>query len=300
MVVRSFVGCRFALAVVGGRLAFVSVRSGRVLSGAAVRACAGALRRRGLGLFCSGVFGAGSSVRFPGVLAAPVRPSVSFVGASSGSVLGFGGLFALGFVPCLSSRVRSLVAEVRRRARSGFRFGGCLPSGGCPPSASPASFSGSVLLLSSPAFASAVAGGACPVALASASFPRWCLRSGLVGALCLAGRAGALRAGVSRAGLAPVLRSFLSVALPSLGVSSSLSSPALWPSLVSVWSVGVPPRPAWASRRGVRWGLFGVAAAFRRLSSCLSWLLRRGGRCPGAVRPLLACLCGWCLLALRG
>ena len=151
---------------------------------------------------------------------------------------------------------------------------------------------GSVLLLSSPAFVSSVLGGSCPVALALASFSGWPLRSGVLGALCAAGRAGALSAGVARAGFAPVLRSFLAVALPSLGVSSPSG-------LRAVWSGGaLPPLPSWVGSPSVCFGLFGVRSAFSRLSSCLGWLRSRGASCPPACRPLLACLCAWCFRAL--
>ena len=81
---------------------------------------------------------------------------------------------------------------------------------------------GSVLMLSSPAFVRAVLSGVCPVSLALASFPRWCLRSSLLGALCAAGRAGVFHS----TDFIPVIRSFLSVALPSLGLSPS-ASPAV-------------------------------------------------------------------------
>ena len=164
----------------------------------------------------------------------------------------------------------------------------------CPPSSRPSSWSGSVLLLSSPAFSRAVLGGACPVSLALASFPRWCLRSGLLGALCLAGGAGAFRAGVARAGFRPVLAEFLPLALSALGVSPRLSSfSAVVRAVSPFWRAPLcPPRPSWAGSPSVRFELFGVRSAFLRLCGSLRWLRRSGGGCPAACRPLLAVLCG--------
>lgn len=265
-------GLGFGLVVRGGRWVCVSCRSGRVLSGGAVRACRAALVRRGL------------------------LSSASLVGASAFPAVPVGSPVVSSVRPAF---VRRVVSSVRRSFLPAV-WSPVLPAGGwCPPSSRPSSWSGSVLLLSSPAFVSAVRGGACPVSLALGSFPRWCLRSGLLGALCLAGRAGALRAGVARVGLAPVLRSFLSVALPSLGLSASLPSSVLWRGLSSFWSGGaVPPRPSWSGASWVRWELFGLRSAFSALSGSLGWLRRRGGACPPACRPLLACLCAWVLRAL--
>lgn len=263
-------GLRFGLVVRGGRWVAVSCRSGRVLSGGAVAVCRRALARR--------------------------VPSASLLlGASAFPAVCVGS-------PVVSSS-RCVARACRRGCSSPFLpavWRPVLPSFGfCPPSALPPSWSGSVLLLSSPSFVSAVSAGSCPVSLALASFPRWPVRSGLLGALCLAGRAGALSAGVARCGFAPFLRSFLSVALPCLGLSPSSSPAVLRAGLASFWRGGVvPPRPAWASSRSVVWELFGVRSAFFRLSGALGWLCRRRGACPPACRPLLACLCAWVLRAL--
>lgn len=214
-------GLRFGAVCVSGSWSFVSLRSGRVLSGGALRSCFSSLRRRGVSV-------------------APfLRPPV-------------------GGVP------------------------GVVP-------ASP-SCSGSVLLLSSPSFVSAVLGGACPVSLSLACF-RWPLRSAVVGSLCVAGRCGVFSR-VPRSVLAGVLAS----CCLSLGFRLPVSG-GLWGRLASVWGGGVPPLPAWVGCPVV----FSVPAVVRGLVAvgrCCSWVARRGG-CPPAVRPLVACLCGWLVRALR-
>lgn len=294
-------GLRFGWVRVGGVVRLVSLRSGRLLSGGAERACVLALERRGVRSLSWFV---GRDVSRFGVC----------VPGGRGVCLSWA---VFSFVP--SSVVRSFFAPFLSGAR-----GRCAPScapvavlpavaassvvsavvppaggGCCPASVRPSSWSGSVLLLSSPAFVGAVRGGACPVSLALASFPRWCVRSGLLGALCLAGRAGALRAGVARAGFAPVLRSLLSVGLRSLGLSPSLGGRALFSACSRFWVGGVvPPVPSWAGAAFVRWELFGVRSALARLVSSLRWLVRRGGVCPPACRPLLAGLLAWACLAV--
>lgn len=193
---------------------------------------------------------------------------------------------------------------VRRR----FPLGGSVPSGAEAASLSSwvASCSGSVLLLSSPAFVSLVQAGRCPVSLAFSAFQRvgglsrwggggWPVRSACVGVLSLAGRVGAFS--LLSSGL---LRSFLASAVPSLGLrlgvplcsgvaaSSALSS--LWPRLSALWSgVVLPSPPSWAS--SARFSLSGLSAGFSSLSGALSWLVQRSELCAPAVRPFLACLC---------
>ena len=151
---------------------------------------------------------------------------------------------------------------------------------------------GSVLMLSSPAFVRAVLSGVCPVSLALASFPRWCLRSALLGALCAAGRAGVFHS----TDFIPVIRSFLSVALPSLGLSPSASPAVIIHGLSSYGAGGAcPSRPSWVGSPSVKFDVSAVRSALSRVTSCLATLSCRGNGCPSACRPLLASLCVWVL-----
>ena len=237
--------------------------------------------RAGVSLVCRALRGV--RVRFRVAASAVVSPV--WCSASSGAVrpgsLRFppaprGLVGPLGSFP-LPSPVLALPASVASA-----------PVSGVGASASPSSWCGSVLLLSSPAFVSAVLAGECPVSLALASFPGWPLRSGVLGALCAAGRFGAL-AGVDRSSL----RSFVAVASSALGVSSPSG-------LVACWAGGaLPPLPSWFSSPSVRFSASAVRSALARVFSCLRWLGRSGRGCPPACRPLLACLCAWCLRALR-
>lgn len=201
--------------------------------------------------------------------------------------------------------VSSSSGDVVRRV---FPLGGSVPSGAEAAALSSwvASCSGSVLLLSSPAFVSLVGAGRCPVSLAFSAFRRvgglsrwggggWPVRSACVGVLSLAGRVGAFS--LLSSGL---LRSFLASAVPSLGLrlgrplcsASSASSvlSALWPRLSALWSgVVLPSPPSWVS--SARFSLSGLSAGFSSLSGALSWLVGRSELCAPAVRPFLACLC---------
>ena len=239
----------------------------------------------------------------PAVPAAPALPVAPF-GSSSAPAGSFSSRPFPGSVPPAGAPVSSSSGGVVRRR---FPLGGSAPSGAESAALSSwvASCSGSVLLLSSPAFVSLVGEGRCPVSLAFSAFRRvgglsrwggggWPVRSARVGVLSLAGRAGAFS--LLSSGL---LRSFLASALPSLGLSLgrplcsrgsvSAVSAALWPRLSALWSgVVLPSPPSWAS--SARFSLSGLSAGFSSLSGALSWLVGRGELCAPAVRPFLACL----------
>lgn len=150
---------------------------------------------------------------------------------------------------------------------------------------------GSVLLLSSPAFLSAVASGRCPVALSLASF-RWPLRSAVLGSLLRVLASSRVRSFVASPVCRPAVRAFVRSALASLGFSVSgrfLSCPALASSFLargassvfvpSFFCVGVSSRA--------------VVAALWSLSRCLRWLSSQSRglvSCPPALRGLVACL----------
>lgn len=178
-----------------------------------------------------------------------------------------------------------------------------LPSRPRPVVAAPvlpaASSSGSLLFLSSPVFLSAVSSGRCPVSVALSVFPRWPLRSAVLGALvrCLASPR--VRSFLCSAVGRPVVRSFLRAGLRSLGFSVSgrfLGCPSRAASFLASFRVGVavasvPPfRPVGVSS-------FALVRALSSLSRCLGWLFRRGSFCPPALRGLVAGLC-WLLLPL--
>ena len=138
-----------------------------------------------------------------------------------------------------------------------------------------ASFAGSALFLSSPAFLSFVAGGGCPVSLVLRVFS-WPVRSAVFLVLLRVCSCRAVLASVPRG----LLVAFARVALASLGFRGGSASSFLggfsWPRVPSFSGV--------CSSRS-------VGSAFSSLCSCLSWLLSsRGGRrgCPSACRGALA------------
>lgn len=154
-----------------------------------------------------------------------------------------------------------------------------VPAPDCPLPALPPSraFAGSRLFLSSPAFLSRVASGACPVGLSLSVFS-WPVRSAVLLSLLrvlssprVFGAVGFLP------GIRPVLSRFLAVGLRALGVSSLSGLSRFAPPVV-------PSFPVVSVR------VSSLFAAFSSLSRCLAWLLRRGCLCPSSLRPALASL----------
>lgn len=169
----------------------------------------------------------------------------------------------------------------------------CQPSGTVPCGAA----AGSALLLSSSSFVAAVAGGACPVGLALASFSHWPLRSAVLLSLLRVLSSPRVRSAVL-AGAVPrgLLVSFCRAGLSSLGFSVSgrfASRPDAVRRFLSRFSpVAVP------SFFVVSVSSRALCSAFSSLVRCLSWLSSRGSGCPGALRPALAALVRTCLLFL--
>ena len=198
--------------------------------------------------------------------------------------------------PCsCSSRfgVHFVCNSLRRMRRETF-----LPAIPSAPVALPPSFSGSILLLFSPSYKTVCRLHHCPISFVFRSFGRWVLRSACVGVLCLAGRRGLF------AGLDPELRfRFISLAVPALGLPSSLAVPgvgsrrALWRNLSEVWTDNeIPPLPDLSLPFEPDKGA--LTEGFKLLCGSLGWSLSRGRLCPPAVRGILACLCGWVLRSL--
>ncbi len=289
------------------------VRSARALSGVLLLPGFFWARVRGGFVPCpSAVVCAPVAPAVPAAAPAPALPVAPFGFSAPAPAGSFSSRPFPGSVPPAGVPVSVSSGGVVRRV---FPLGGSAPSGAEAAALSSwvASCSGSVLLLSSPAFVSLVGEGRCPVSLAFSAFRRvgglsrwggegWPVRSACVGALSLAGRAGAFS--LLSSGL---LRSFLASAVPSLGLrlgcplcsalSASSALSALWPRLSALWSgVVLPSPPSWAS--SARFSLSGLSAGFSSLSGALSWLVGRGELCAPAVRPFLACLSARALLFL--
>lgn len=187
--------------------------------------------------------------------------------------------------------VRACSLAVLRRVRSPRS----LPVVVASPVLPSASVSGSALFLSSPAFLSPVASGACPVAVSLSVF-RWPVRSAVLLSCLRALSSWRVRSAVA-GGAVPrgVLSGFVRSALVALGFSCSgrFLSPRARSRLVAFLgscgcrSVVVPAFPV------VRVLPSALCSAFSSLSRCLAWLSRRAspsGRvgCPPALRPALS------------
>lgn len=212
---------------------------------------------------------------------------------------------------------------LRCRVSSAVRGGG--GGGGSPapvPAGLSASLCGSVGLFSSPAFVSAVAGGACPVSVASSVFSAWPLRSGVLWALFVALRSPRVRSFVLSSAVRPSVVAFVRAGVASLGFASlgrAWSFSAVPPSVVGAGPVpgsgagralgfvlgrcpsSVPAPVAACSPVAVSSSaLLRVLVSLRR---CLWSLSRRSsGRvfCPGACRPALASVLRVLLALLAG
>lgn len=334
-----FVCGRFGVFAFRGSWVFVSLRSGRVLSGGAAAACRRAWLRRlsassapvalpvpvlravRLLLLCRfgapvgsafGVSGSGVPACFLPVLPAwsrsPLGRDLAVASFLFGSLRGFGvGPLARGcsFAPRRAWRV----ARVRRpRPAPVVAAGGVVPSSVPRSAVAPASSCGSRLWLSSPAFLAAVRAGACPVSLCLRVF-RWPVRSALLGALAVGFLSRRVREVLCSAAFRPVLVSFVRSALAALGFSvsgrwlSRAPAAASFLSRVASGSWGCfPPELFRAVRVSGGFSSSALFAAFRALSRCLSWLASRsavGRGCPPALRGGLAVV-AWFALSCVG
>lgn len=314
---------RFVLS--GGR--FVSVRSGRVLSGGAARACARAVARRSVLVrravavcafrvcpFSSSSVGLRSAFRsflrvpFSGLVVAAWRARRGLVAVPSASV--GAGWVVLAVSSAWFRSARSVLGAFLRRAGLsgswGVRVSGC--------SLVSASFAGSRLFLGSPAFLSAVGAGSCPVSVLSSVF-RWPVRSAvLLGLARVLSVAPCPRSGSGLPSASPVsLGGVVSGPLPPAFVSAVsgcvsalwrlLGFPALWGAgrvgLLRGWrlsarlsSLPASPVPPFAfSPSSVSWPA--VVSLLSSVSRCSWWLVRRSSAvvpCPPALRPAVVAL----------
>lgn len=308
---------RFVLS--GGR--FVSVRSGRVLSGAAAAACARAVARRSVLVrrsvalcafrvcpFLSSSVGVRSAFRsflrvpFSGLVVAAWRARRGLVSSVAGR-----GWVVLASCRRFPSVFGAWVRRVGFVVPAGVRVSG--------PSVFSASFAGSRLFLGSSAFLSAVGAGACPVSLLSSVFGAWPVRSAvLLGLARVLSVASCPCSGSGLPSASPVsLGGVVSVPLPPAFVAAVsgcvsalwrlLGFPALWGAgrvgflrgrrlAARLSSLPASPVPPFAfSPSSVSWPA--VVSLLSSVSRCSWWLVRRSSAvvpCPPALRPAVVAL----------